>query len=286
MHQKISEEGLDSYLAYGSVQPPLTIYKDIKSILPGHAIIINSNGKLVENIDLWDVPTLENSCKNFHEAMSKTIKDYYFADVPVGIFLSGGFDSTLLAFLAKKISKKRINTFNLKFSEFPEFSEHKKVRKISKFLNSIHHEIDIKQNDVFDILPSFFNSLDQPTDDGLNIYLLSKFVKNRGFKACFHGVGGDEFLGGYPSFEQIPNLLKLKFIPSALRSSLVKLIPGDNIFLSKIKAILASDLSLFEVFLIRRQNFSYDQRKKIFSKVPPLHFNGISEDWMKFIQKK
>ena len=52
------------------------------------------------------MPTLENSCKNFHEAMSKTIKDYYFADVPVGIFLSGGFDSTLLAFLAKKISKK------------------------------------------------------------------------------------------------------------------------------------------------------------------------------------
>ena len=113
-----------------------------------------------------------------------------------------GFDSTLLAFLANNISKNRITTFNLKFSEFPEFSEHHRVRQISKHLDLIHHEIDVKQDETLNLLPTFFNSLDQPTDDGLNVFLLSKFVKDKGFKACLHGVGGDEFLGGYPSLHK------------------------------------------------------------------------------------
>ena len=131
-------------------------------------------------------------------------------------FFVESFDSTLLAFLANNISKNRITTFNLKFSEFPEFSEHHRVRQISKHLNSIHHEIDVKQDETLNLLPTFFNSLDQPTDDGLNVFLLSKFVKDKGFKACLHGVGGDEFLGGYPSFTQIPNFLKLNLIPKNL----------------------------------------------------------------------
>ena len=84
--KEISKEGLDSFLAYGSVQSPLTIYKNIKSLLPGHAIIINSNGKLIENIDLWETSQLEKNYENFHEIMSNTIENYYFADVPVGIF--------------------------------------------------------------------------------------------------------------------------------------------------------------------------------------------------------
>ena len=284
--KEISKEGLDSFLAYGSVQSPLTIYKNIKSLLPGHAIIINSNGKLIENIDLWETSQLEKNYENFHEIMSNTIENYYFADVPVGIFLSGGFDSTLLAFLANNISKNRITTFNLKFSEFPEFSEHHRVRQISKHLDSIHHEIDVKQDETLNLLPTFFNSLDQPTDDGLNVFLLSKFVKDKGFKACLHGVGGDEFLGGYPSFTQIPNFLKLNLIPKKLRSILANFIPENKISFSKIKSILASDLSLLEVFLIRRQNFSYSQRRKIFSKFQPLNINGVSKEWTTFIQKK
>ena len=87
--KEISKEGLDSFLAYGSVQSPLTIYKNIKSLLPGHAIIINSNGKLIENIDLWETSQLEKNYENFHEIMSNTIENYYFTDVPVGIFCRG-----------------------------------------------------------------------------------------------------------------------------------------------------------------------------------------------------
>ena len=67
----------------------------------------------------------------------------------------------------------------MKFSENPTFSEHRQARKISKKLNSIHHELDIKKVDMLKMIPSFIKSMDQPTDDGLNIFLLSKFLKNK-----------------------------------------------------------------------------------------------------------
>ena len=63
--------------------------------------------------------------------------------------------------------------------------------------------------------------MDQPSDDGLNIYLLSNFANKKGFKACFHGVGGDELFGGYPSFKQIPKFQKLKLIPLFLRRLII-----------------------------------------------------------------
>ena len=73
------------------------------------------------------------------------IKNYYRADVPIGIFLSGGYDSSLLAFVTSKISSNPVHTFNMKFSSEPEFSEHKKAKMISKEIMSIHHEIDVNK---------------------------------------------------------------------------------------------------------------------------------------------
>ena len=143
--KKISSSGLDSYLAYGSVQPPLTIYEDISALLPGHALIVNSQGKIINEIDLWNNEANEEIQIPSDENFFNRIEEYFSADVPIGIFLSGGYDSTLLAFLSNQISSKRINTFNVKFSEFPEYSEHNEVLKISKNLNSIHHELDIKK---------------------------------------------------------------------------------------------------------------------------------------------
>ena len=280
--KKISSSGLDSYLAYGSVQPPLTIYEDISALLPGHALIVNSQGKIINEIDLWNNEANEEIQIPSDENFFNRIEEYFSADVPIGIFLSGGYDSTLLAFLSNQISSKRINTFNVKFSEFPEYSEHNEVLKISKNLNSIHHELDNKKKDVIQELPNFFNAMDQPSDDGLNIYLLSNFANKKGFKACFHGVGGDELFGGYPSFKQIPKFQKLKLIPLFLRRLIANHLDDDTISVSKIKYLLLSDLSTFESYLIRRQNFSFKQREKLFNYKPPLGKYGISASFEQF----
>ena len=98
----------------------------------------------------------------------------------------------------------------------------------------------------------------------------------KGFKACFHGVGGDELFGGYPSFKQIPKFQKLKLIPLFLRRLIANHLDDDTISVSKIKYLLLSDLSTFESYLIRRQNFSFKQREKLFNYKPPLGKYGIS----------
>ena len=95
-------------------------------------MIVNSQGKIINEIDLWNNEANEEIQIPSDENFFNRIEEYFSADVPIGIFLSGGYDSTLLAFLSNQISSKRINTFNVKFSEFPEYSEHNEVLKISK----------------------------------------------------------------------------------------------------------------------------------------------------------
>ena len=143
---------------------------------------------------------------------------------------------------------------------------------ISKEIMSIHHEIDVNKEMMLNSLKEFFQVMDQPTDDGINIFLLSKFVKKNKFKSCFHGIGGDELLGGYSSFKLLPKLKYLKFIPNSMRKLATFLLSDNSIRSSKVKSILLSDLSLFETYLIRRQNFSYTQRKHLLKDCPPLEF--------------
>ena len=108
--------------------------KNIKCLLPGYILKVNINGKILENKSFCSGFNNTHSSNQFYEKnIIDLVKRYYFADVPVGVFLSGGYDSTLLAFLASRISKNRINTFNLKFSENPIF---RSINKQEKYLKS------------------------------------------------------------------------------------------------------------------------------------------------------
>ena len=284
----VCQFGIDSYLAYGSVQPPNTIYKNIKCLLPGHALIVNSDGKINQEMNLWsnEQTKVFFDFKFIEDKFKGIIKNYYRADVPIGIFLSGGYDSSLLAFITSKISSNPVHTFNMKFSSEPEFSEHEKAKMISKEIKSIHHEIDVNKEMMLNSLKEFFQAMDQPTDDGINIFLLSKFVKKNKFKSCFHGIGGDELLGGYSSFKLLPKLKYLKFIPNSMRKLVTFFLSDNSISSSKVKAVLLSDLSLFETYLIRRQNFSYNQRKQLLKNHPPLGVLGIDKKLKNFLLNK
>ena len=284
--KKLSRSGLDSYLAYGSVQPPLTIYEGIKCLLPGHALIIKSNRIIVSQINLWTNDNNNKEINSLENILIKAVEQHICADVPVGVFLSGGYDSTLLAFLASKFLKKPIKTFTLNFPEEPSSSEGDKAKRIAEKLKTDHTTIDIRKEDLFNILPKYFNVMDQPSDDGLNVFMISQAVAKHGIKACFHGVGGDEIFGGYPSFKQVPVLQKLKIFPQFIRSFISCFLNEDNITHSKIKSLLLSDLSLINTFLIRRQSFSFNQRKLILNEKPPLGQYGMPEEWISFFKSK
>jgi asparagine synthase (glutamine-hydrolysing) len=284
----IDKQALDSFLAFGSVQPPLCIYQGVKSLLPGHMLWVDANGIPSVQQCYWDwfSEPVQGGIEGIQHSLSKSMSRHLISDVPVGVFLSGGIDSTAIATLATNKSSNPIKTFTLNFPEVPEMSEGLRASAIAKRLGTEHHQIELRKSDLISDLPNYFQAMDQPSDDGLNVYLISKAASDYGIKTCMHGVGGDELFGGYTSFAQIPLLRNFSHIPLGIRKILSRVIQGDSIAKSKLSSMLKTDLSILSLFLIRRSNFSYDERKKLLGFEPPLGRLGMPIEWINFVKRQ
>jgi len=282
---KISNDAINSYLAYGSVQPPLTIFEGIFALLPGHYITISLTKGVSEQRQYFSWKRSRNEFINTtRKALNMSIKRHLVSDVPIGILLSGGFDSTAIASLASKYSKESLTSFTMNFTEYPEMSELKEAKLISERLGLDHKIINIRKEQVISLLPEFYKSMDQPSEDGLNIFLISRFINKAGIKVCLHGAGGDEIFGGYPSFYDVPLLMKLKYIPQTIKSFLSIFFIGNGVFNQKMNSLLKSDSSLLEIFLLRRTLMSSSQRKKLFNYESKAYL-GTTQEWLSMVQE-
>lgn len=284
----VDVQALDSLLAYGSVQAPLSIYRGVRSLLPGHLMWINGNGSVSKPENYWDWHScrLDGGVEAIAHHLSESMRRHLVSDVPVGIFLSGGFDSTAIATLAAQESAQPIKTFTLSFPEVPEISEGVRAAEIASRLGLEHQKIELTEAGMNKALPGYFRAMDQPSDDGLNVYLLSKAVAEYGVKTCMHGVGGDELFGGYASFRQLPVASNFAALPRTVRNLISGIIDGDSVARNKLAAVLRTDLSLLSTFLVRRSVFSYEQRKQLLGSEPPLGREGMPEEWIKNVERQ
>ena len=144
------------------------------------------------------------------------------SDVPVGLFLSGGIDSSSLAGILSRAGI-RLNTFSIIFRE-AEFSEAEYSRAVARAFASEHQEIMVSQRDVLDAIPYALKAMDQPTIDGLNTFLISRQTRAAGIKVALSGLGGDELFAGYSTFRDVPRMERFdRFwgrFPSILRRPL------------------------------------------------------------------
>lgn len=279
---------LDSFLAFGSVQSPLCIFQGVRCLLPGHMMWVNGDGSIGNPKCYWDwySDRVEGGQEAISHWLSESMKRHLVSDVPVGILLSGGFDSTAITTLATRQAERPIKTFTLSFPEIPEMSEGVRAAAIAKRLGTEHHPIELKEAGLRRELPNYFQAMDQPSDDGLNVYLISKAVAENGIKTCMHGVGGDEIFGGYPSFRQLPVARNLAFVPMAIRKIAAKILEGDSVARSKLANLLRTDLSLLSGFLVRRSIFSYEQRKRLLGCEPPLGRMGMPIEWIDHVKRQ
>lgn len=281
-------EALDSFLSFGSVQAPLCLYKGVRSLLPGTMIWVDGDGKVTEPESYWEwtIDPKDGGVDAVSHHLSESIKRHLVADVPIGIFLSSGFDSYGLASLAKRYSPSSLHAFTMSFPENPESCELQGASLIASDIGIQHHDLKLTHAHFNREIGGFFSSLDQPSDDGLNVYLISKRVASVGVKTCIHGVGGDEIFGGYPSFRQLPMMTRISMIPEFLRKPFSALIDGDTIPQSKLAHLLQTNNDLLSCFLIRRSIFSYSQRKALFGSEPPLGLLGTPQESVKFLRKQ
>ncbi|HEU4931068.1 MAG TPA: asparagine synthase (glutamine-hydrolyzing), partial [Pyrinomonadaceae bacterium] len=207
--RELSAAGIDSYLANGSVEAPLTIVDGVKQLLPGHILHVSVNdARQIEVTDTeftTDKPqsiegTREDAVARLRHELEESVRLHLVSDVPLGVFLSGGMDSSALVALMSQTGT-RPKTFSVVFDE-AKFSEAPFSRAVAERFNTDHSEIPLSEDRLLEILPDAISSLDQPTMDGINTFVVSSAVKSKGITVALSGLGGDELFAGYPSFRR------------------------------------------------------------------------------------
>lgn len=204
---EIDRNALSLYFQLTYIPAPYTIYKEVKKLLPNHYLEIDINTlDISENIICKPKPYIVSKI-NFSDAKKITrdliinsVKSRSISDVPIGTFLSGGVDSSIISYCLSQNEKNRINTFSIGFDK-KKFDETEKSRVVAKLINSKHHEFIIDEKSLHSDLDKILNNFDEPFADSsaLPTYLVSKITSNH-VKVALTGDGGDEVFGGYNKY--------------------------------------------------------------------------------------
>src|SRR3954452_12741094 len=193
----------------GFVVGPGTVVKGIESLLPCCLVEFDGVGQEVCHREFWRIPERRSPSSMDEDSLAAILEQrlalHLASDVPLGVFLSGGVDSSAVANLAQRATKGAIDTFTLAFEE-QELNEGPVARQIAAAIGTRHHEIMLTEEDFVGNLEAALDSLDQPTFDGLNAYYMSRAIRSAGFTVALSGTGGDELFGGYTTYRDLPVL--------------------------------------------------------------------------------
>ena len=217
--RRISHDAVEGYLLFGSVVEPATMVEGLCSLPAGHHLAVEPDDPVSPKpVAYWEpspaaghvprVPrTLAEAAREVRTHLERSVSEQLLADVPVGVFLSSGLDSTALAALAAR-ERKDVQTFTMSFRE-QEFSEAAVARNTARRLGTEHHEVLLTAEEIQSRLFDAVGALDQPSMDGVNTFFVSWGARTAGLKVALSGLGGDELFGGYPSFHAAPYLAAL-----------------------------------------------------------------------------
>ena len=233
--KKISQDALTSFLLFGSVSEPVTMYEGVFSLPPGHRVLlyIPDRRRLPRPHPWWD-PRRSPAAKDprgprdfpaaavaLRPLLEDSVRAHLIADVPVGLFLSSGLDSGTIAALAAR-EHAGIQSFTLAFPG-TSYDESALTRVVAQRCGTKHTEIPLDGDAIPARLDEALAALDQPTMDGINTYFVSWAAREVGLKVALSGLGGDELFAGYSTFADTPKLSRLgtvaQFVPSALRGA-------------------------------------------------------------------
>jgi len=230
--RRLSSGALPSYLLFGSVGEPMTLVDGIYSLPPGHCGYVSCDqpSASFRPKTYWSVadaarldapePPGTSPIARVRAALEDSVRCHLLADVPLGIFLSSGIDSTALAALASR-QRSGIKTFTVIFSE-QEFSEGVLARRTADLLGTEHSELLLSGAEMQSRLDDAVAAFDQPSADGINTYFVSWAARQAGLKVALSGLGSDEIFGGYSTFSSTPRVARMvafsRWLPSPLRA--------------------------------------------------------------------
>jgi asparagine synthase (glutamine-hydrolysing) len=313
---ELDEKAFYHFLTFNMLPPPLTMFKNINKVGPGHFILINKNG-IVQNKQYWEVGyenfTSESSNEleeKIFEELKKSVSYRMVADVPVGAFLSGGVDSSAVVALMSKMSSQPVKTYSIGFENQPDYDELIYAQNVSKLFDTEHYEKIVSPDDMKNFLPKIVDIFDEPLADStcIPIYFISQLAKEKNTIVVLTGDGSDELFAGYRSYKKYLNYYPLFHFYSNVPSAIKKLIskcynvfdeisPAGEMFhraahgqeffwggARSFKELIKKDF-LKQKFLERSEKYnSHDvilEYKKMFNNIPNHGKDDI--DWMCYL---
>lgn len=207
------------FLAYGHIPEPYTTLQNVFSLPKGHFLRWD-NKESTFTINTYIQPdnsgliySTDQAREYIHNALTVTVNRQLVADAPLGVFLSGGIDSSIITLLANQ-QHQNLKTVSILFDE-AAYDESSYQNAVAAQIQGERFAHLVKQQDFNQHLPQIINAMDMPTTDGINSWFISKYAHEDGLKAVLSGVGADELFGGYPSFKRIKNIGLLRMLPKS-----------------------------------------------------------------------
>lgn len=249
--KELNKYACSFYRKYGWIPAPFSIYKNVEQLIPGQYIEIDSNNfgnpvniKKIRKEIWWDpVETFKNSRRNkvflseeeaisqLEEILLNTVSTHSISDVPIGTFLSGGIDSSLITSLLASKTNRKINSFSISLPNLSEkeerLNEGKHAKNVANYLGINHTNLDFSHQEAINLIPSLPLIMSEPLSDPsiLPTYMLCNETKKLGLSVALSGDGGDELFGGYNRHKLIPKINKIiNLIPKNSRNLLSKAI--------------------------------------------------------------
>jgi asparagine synthase (glutamine-hydrolysing) len=309
--RQLSRAALESYFLFGSVSEPMTLVEGVLSLPPGYHMTIELGGSRAAStgqISLkryWSIAGTargDNAVSNGHatntaataaarrvrELLEDSVRKHLIADVPAGVFLSGGIDSTALAALASR-ETSGVHTFTVAFPE-KEFSEATMARRTAEKFGTTHQEVLLSGDEMLARLGEAVGALDQPTMDGINTYFVSWSARQAGLKVALSGLGGDEVFGGYNTFSRTAKYQRMAkvgaLMPAGVRSAMAAamahaggtFVPGDAA--RKMAALWSGPQSLPDAFYFGRALFTPAQVSRLMNGAKPVEERRLWWEWL------
>ncbi|MCC7007748.1 MAG: asparagine synthase (glutamine-hydrolyzing) [Acidobacteria bacterium] len=282
--RQLDRTALATFLAYQSVPPPRTLVEGVEMLPPGTLLRVDGAGQVVER-QYWDLldgavtsPQHDGDVGRARREVRRRLAEaaalHLVSDVPVGVFLSGGIDSSALVALTREAGRVP-HTFSVILPGSAE-DESRHARVVARRFGAVHEEISLSGQDVRRQIPEALASVDHPSGDGINTFVVARAVRTAGVTVALSGLGGDEVFGGYPSFARMRRLAALgplwKHSPPPLRrlaAAAVRAIGGESVPSTKAAAVLETDASLPRAFPITRQVFDEATRARLLGRSRP-----------------
>jgi asparagine synthase (glutamine-hydrolysing) len=279
----IDPAGVINYLTFGSLYDPNSLVDGVSSLPPG-CYLTWEEGRLKQE-QYWDLADRdpELPLDNLGDAdgkrrieleaqiaqmLDESVRMQLVSDVPVGVFLSGGIDSSALVGILTR-NGVRPSTFSIVFRE-SDYSEAEYSRAVAQDFRTDHHEITVSQSDFFDAIDPAIHAMDLPTIDGINTYFVSERTRAAGVKVALSGLGGDEVFAGYSSFQTVPRMERFaaawRHVPGVVRSPLANMfaaVAPSNDQNRKLLALARNNGRILHPYFLSRMLFTPEQQNQL-----------------------